>query len=94
MNEGSINLMTEVIDEIIKVNREVEEKRSLLLQKKVELENMFNNFTLNELKNISFNVETELSLKELQHFNEDADDNRTEGNPMVKEENTEGPKGD
>lgn len=90
MNEGSVNLMSTVVQEVIKVNREVEEKRNLLLQKKVELENMFNNFSLNELKNISFNVETELGLKQLQNFNE----NRPEGSTMVEEEYTEGPEGD
>jgi hypothetical protein len=94
MNEGSVNLMSGVIEEVIKVNREVEEKRSLLLQKKVELENMFNSFSLTELKNISFNVETELSLKQLENFNGKKDENRPERSPMVEEEPVEGPKGD
>tara|TARA_R110000824_G_scaffold73220_5_gene186508 strand:+ start:12226 stop:12717 length:492 start_codon:yes stop_codon:yes gene_type:complete len=94
MNEGSVNLMSTVVQEVIKVNREVEEKRNLLLQKKVELENMFNNFSLNELKNISFNVETQLGLKQLQNFNEEIDENRTEGSTVVTEEAIEGPEGD
>ena len=61
--------------------------------KKVELENMFNNFSLDELKKISFNVETQLELKELEKFEEKRDGNRTKGSEIVKEEYSTEPEG-
>ena len=93
MSEGSVDFMVGVIEEVIKVNKEIEEKKSLLTQKKVELENMFNSFSLDELKKISFNVETELGLGGLKNIENKIDGNRTERSKVVEEEHLEGPEG-
>ena len=93
MSEGSVDFMVGVIEEVIKVNKEIEENKSLLTQKKVELENMFNSFSLDELKKISFNVETELGLGGLKNIENKIDGNRTERSKVVEEEHLEGPEG-
>jgi hypothetical protein len=90
MTEGSVEYMVGVLEEVIKVNKEIEEKKSLLTQKKVELENMFNSFSLDELKKISFNVEADISLNGLKDIEDKIDGNRTEGSAVVEKEHVEG----
>tara|TARA_R110001583_G_scaffold79358_1_gene214318 strand:- start:2791 stop:3288 length:498 start_codon:yes stop_codon:yes gene_type:complete len=93
MTEGSVEYMVGVLEEVIKVNKEIEEKKTLLTQKKVELENMFNSFSLDELKKISFNVEADISLNGLKDIEEKIDGNRTEASAVVTEEHVEGQEG-
>tara|TARA_R100000664_G_scaffold34130_2_gene54248 strand:+ start:3356 stop:3847 length:492 start_codon:yes stop_codon:yes gene_type:complete len=91
--DNAVTEMINIIEEVIRLNKEAEEKRSLLVQKKIELENMFNSFSLNDLKKISFNVETQLELDSLSNLEEKTDGNGTEGSDLVEEGEVKRPEG-
>tara|TARA_R110001583_G_scaffold78667_2_gene213091 strand:+ start:4859 stop:5338 length:480 start_codon:yes stop_codon:yes gene_type:complete len=52
--EETCGTLMEVINEVIRLNKEREEKDSLLHEKRVELEKLFNSNNLDSLKNMSF----------------------------------------
>ncbi len=52
--EATCNNLMKVIEEVVRINKEREEKQHLLEQKRVELEKLFNVNSLDSLKNMSF----------------------------------------
>jgi hypothetical protein len=71
LNQEKVNLVEELIDNIIKTNREREEKDQLFRSKVQELKKIFEKQKLEELKNLKFDVD-EISTY-LNNNNEDSD---------------------
>jgi hypothetical protein len=64
-----VNFLEQEILNIIKLNKDKEEKNHLLQEKTKELEILFQSKNLEELKNINFNVSTPISLPNIENTN-------------------------
>lgn len=71
----SFEEICDFIDNIIKFNEELEKKRQLFKEKHSELEQLFSDYSLEELKNLEFNISksSENENNENQDFFQDAD---------------------
>jgi hypothetical protein len=73
LNEKNVNVVEEIIDDIIKVNIEREEKDKLFRLKVQELKNIFEKQKLEDLKGLKFDVD---ELNVLINYNDDGSENR------------------
>lgn len=64
-NKDSVSFLEMEVLRIIKVNEDEQEKQRLLIEKKEELEKLFMSKNLDELKNISFNQNSEIDLPKI-----------------------------
>lgn len=91
VTEDKVNEVERVIEEVIKVNIEREEKEKLFKDKVMELKSIFSNQKLDNLKNLKFDIDDIQSIldeKELNH--EERDRSR---NKEIGERETEDKKG-
>lgn len=63
MDEESVTETIETIEKIIKYNKEKEEKQRLFDEKVKELKNLFEKETLDELKNLKFDIDETTELQ-------------------------------
>ena len=82
-DKPSTVILQEEILEVIRWNRELEEKDTLLNQKMVELKKVFSENTIYSLRNLDINFKT--TLLEL--------NGETQLDPVVREGETQGPEG-